>query len=886
MSFSPRATRIPVFLTHVWLIALAVVVAFGGMGTVVAQTPATEPDGLADSQCFSPVADTYAWDSFGSNRDQNYGDADYLDIAALGDTTLDRRTSFLRFDLSAIPAGSVVLSADLEMYLTSIDYDASTYTRLEAVEDSWSESTLTWNNQPSTTSNTYDEQTVEDRTGWWSWDATFLANEWVTGRRTNNGLAVLSGGVGSAPAHFYSREGSSTLAPQLCVEWQAYANVLDPDSIGWRSGRNYSSSAFGDWFSQLSDQDYMMVDIEVDDVEGNQRVGGVWQRNTDGRDWLETRNMSLATFENYQQIREDAGYRMIDQEVYTLGSSTYYAGIWIENTENLYWANYYDVTSSQFSTLFNQYSQDGYLPIDVDAYVIDGQLLYSAIWLDNVEDLDWHEWRDLSSQEFSDKFDEYFDDFRMIDVESYESEGNQYYAGIWVENRNGRAWGEYRDMTSKEFGEKWAEMRDLGYRLIDYELYPTADGWRYAGVWRQNTSRPSWVHKDEIDTILQDYFDDADLPGMSVAIAENGQFRYLRGFGHADIDDDVATDSRTIYRLASVSKAVAGVLAMRLQEEGLMDVSADTRDYVPTMPVHHTHTVSQTLTNRSGIGHYSDYPDWKEWVGGQDEEPDIWTTALAAAEQLWDAPLSYPPPGSTYRYSTFAYTFAGAAMEGAVGSPISYIIEDHLQTPYGLSTLREEDRSLPSSKRALLYNSNNEEVDADNLSWKVLGGGLESSVYDLVRFGVLVNNDTILTQNSRNQLWTRPDTLANYGLGWNLESHLGTQAVWKRGTQNGARGYIRIYPNEDIVFVILTNRATGHDPIPLGRDVGEVMLGAQGAQAQNTVLEFVDEPVTEGLPAEFVVWPVSNPVGERDPGALEEPAGPEPSFVYLPLIVR
>ncbi|MGD8466863.1 MAG: hypothetical protein PVI09_23645, partial [Anaerolineae bacterium] len=62
MSFSPRATRIPVFLTHVWLIALAVVVAFGGMGTVVAQTPATEPDGLADSQCFSPVADTYAWD--------------------------------------------------------------------------------------------------------------------------------------------------------------------------------------------------------------------------------------------------------------------------------------------------------------------------------------------------------------------------------------------------------------------------------------------------------------------------------------------------------------------------------------------------------------------------------------------------------------------------------------------------------------------------------------------------------------------------------------------------------------------------------------------------------------------------------------------------------
>jgi CubicO group peptidase (beta-lactamase class C family) len=374
---------------------------------------------------------------------------------------------------------------------------------------------------------------------------------------------------------------------------------------------------------------------------------------------------------------------------------------------------------------------------------------------------------------------------------------------------------------------------------------------------------------------------------MSVAIAENGQFRYLRGWGDADVANGVATDSRTVYRLASVAKAVGGVLGLRLSEEGLLDLDADTRDYVPTMPVTHTHAVSQTLSNRSGIGHYSDFPNWKQQVGGDDQKPDAFATALDAAERLWDDALDYPPPGSSYKYSTPAYTFAGAAMEGAVGDPIGDIIEDYLQTPYGLTTLRVEDRSVPDPKRSLLYTGTSDEATPDNITWKVLGGGLESSAYDLARLGMMVNDGTLLTAASRGLLWTRPDSLRNYGLGWDLETHLSTQAVWKRGSQLGARGYIRIYPNEDIVFVILTNRRTGHDPIPLGRLIGQAIL-APGTvrQAQETAEELIDEPGAEGLPAEYVVWPVSNPVAEPTSEDLQEPPGWQTELVFVPLIVR
>ncbi len=771
------------------------------------------------------------------------------------------------------------------MYLTDAPFGGDGY--LVAVEGSWSESSLTWVNQPSHDLNEYDHiRWPVGTTGWQSWQATELVTEWVRGRRPNHGLAITSRGLATPPSTFHSREGSSVLAPRLCVEWEPYVNVLDLDNVGWVSGRNFTSSAFSDWFSELSGLGYMIVDIEVDEIDGTQRVGGVWQRNTDNRGWLQTRNMTLSVFESLQQTRAEAGYRMIDQEVYVLGTSTFYAGIWMENRENLQWANYYNVTSSEFSTLFSHYAGLGYMPIDVDAYVIDGQLRYAAIWVENIEGLAWQLWRDMSSQAFADKFAELFDNFRMIDTESYRFGGQQLFAGIWVENRNGRAWAQYRNLTSKGFHERWSELRDAGYRLINYEVYPWSTGYRYAGVWRQNGNRLNWELKDEIDALVQQFFDDGDLPGMSVAIAQNGQFRYLRGLGHADVANSVATDSRTIYRLASVSKAVGGALGVRLSQQGLLDLSAGSGTYIAQLPAAHSHSVLQTLTQRSGIGHYSAHPSI---VGA-------YATALDAAEQLWDTPL-VNAPGAQCTYSTHAFTFAGASMEAAANAPISTIIDSVLRNPYNLTSLRAEDRSIPHPKRSLLYaqsGGTNQEVSADDLSWKVLGGGLESSAFDLARFGMRLTDGTILSPASLAQLWTAPDGSCNYGPGWSLGTHLGSQVVAHRGTQNGARSYIRVYPDENIVIAILTNRRTGHDPRPLGIDIGAVMLNAAaastaGISSLDVSQAEIEEPDAEALPDEFVVWPVSNPTLDPTPEDLQELESDAEAFFsgnYLPLVMR
>lgn len=624
------------------------------------------------------------------------------------------------------------------------------------------------------------------------------------------------------------------------------SSVFDPNEIGWASIRGLSSNAFSDHFNEMKD-DYMMIDIEVDEIDGEQRVSAIWQANPEDRGWAEWRNLTSDEFHTKWTELKNAGYRLVDQESYTLDSDRYYAGIWVENKENLAWASYRNQTTEEFSQRFQEFKNAGYIMVDVEGYPTSDGLRYSMIWVENVENLGWVEWRNLSSDEFAQKFDEYKANYRMVDVESYRHSGQQYYAGIWVENKNGRGWYEYRDMTEQQYRNRWYQLRDLGYRLIDFNIYPTAHGERYAGIWRQNSDRPDWPLRDEVDDLVQGHLDDFDVPGIGVAIAQGGEIQYMRGFGHQNVNNDVWYSARTLNRLASVGKTVAGVLTLHLLEQGdLTDLDANSTDLVPTMPEHHTHTIRQLLANRSGIGHYTNY----------DVPIQQYDTALAASQAFWNVDsnpgqagvqLVYAPGGGC-QYSTHAYTILGAVLEAATGQSISDLVENELSAPFNLSTLQAENRDDGDDNRATLYDEDNDEVAADDISWKVLGGGLEVSAYDLVRFGMMTIDGTIINADSLAELQqapqpipcTDPDwgNLSNYALGLQAGTEDGTPVLWKGGNQRGANTHLRIYPEKEIVIAVLANRNEGHSTGDVARAIGALLLDNESAAGAPSPYQF------------------------------------------------
>jgi CubicO group peptidase (beta-lactamase class C family) len=669
----------------------------------------------------------------------------------------------------------------------------------------------------------------------------------------------------------------SSLAAQSNAPQVIPTFFFDPYSVGWASVRNMTSAQFSQHFAEMSRMNYFVLDIEVDEVDGVERVSAVWQKNVDNRGWYEYRNLTDQEFHDKWVELGDLGYRVIDQECYKLSGKDFYAGVWIYNSEDLQWASYRNLTDQEFSDMFDRYSSDGYMMVDFDPCPLGNELRYAAVWVENNENLGWIELRDMTSDEFADKFDEYKDEYWVMDVESYQWGGTQYYGAIWVKNTSGRGWYEYRDMTAKGFGDKWLELRDAGYRLYNFEQYPTADGWRFAGVWRQNGDRPVWEHKETVDELVEQFASDFDLPGVGVAVAHQGKFVYLRGIGFADVDDEIIAHSGTLFRIASISKAVAGVLSLQLEEEGLLDPAADTRDYVPSIPAHHSHSVEQTITNRSGIGHYDSYTT----------PAGHFDTALDAAKEMWDVPLEFAP-GTDYLYSTHAYTFLGAAIEGATSQSIETVYEQQLRAPFNLNTLMPEDRTVPHPFRATLYNTANQEVQADDISWKRLGGGFEASAYDLARLGVLIDNGTILEPDSITKLWTKADNLANYGYGWDI----GTNVVGKAGAQSGARAYLRVYPDDDLVIAVLTNRKNGgHDPRLLCIDIANVILEGTILNAITSgdvlLIDEIEEPFMEAMDPELIIYPIDEPVAVPSPEDLVEDDNiPIYPPIFLPYISR
>ena len=123
----------------------------------------------------SPTADTWVESK---NPDQNKGDDAKqhvrVELDSQGQVTNLRR-SYLKFDLSGLPTGVVIVSAVLHLYGTKIDAVPSAY----QTTDGWTESGLTYANQPSPIG-AFVADGVSESNQWYKWTiTTYVASEFA-----------------------------------------------------------------------------------------------------------------------------------------------------------------------------------------------------------------------------------------------------------------------------------------------------------------------------------------------------------------------------------------------------------------------------------------------------------------------------------------------------------------------------------------------------------------------------------------------------------------------------------------------------------------------------------------------------------------------------------
>ena len=582
----------------------------------------------------------------------------------------------------------------------------------------------------------------------------------------------------------------------------------DPVSTGWYFRYGLTSNAYNNAWTTYKNRGYVPIDIETDRIGNATRYAGVWQKNEDGRGWVSYRNLSSDGFHEKWEEYKNKGYRPIDQDAEVVGGSVIYSLIMVENKEGVSWISNRNLTSAEFSAKFKQY-KDNDIPIDVDALEVNGVMRYSIIWMENKGNTGWVELRDMSPQTYGQRFQQYADQgYRVADLDCYSTGGQLRYAAIWEKNQPGRAWAARREMSATALANWWKKYSDQGMRVIDIEVCPanSGGGVQYAAVWRENDSRYDWSGRTNVEQQLSNYVQNSNAPSIGVAIMRNGQLLFRGGAGEADTENGVWAHGGTIYRMASIAKAVTGTLAYDMEEAGLIDLDDRTDTLVSGLGNQHNHTVRQLVRMEGCVSHYQPN-DGLDDNGTQ----TVYASALSALNNHMGGAIatnSFIISGCTpgqYNYSTHSYVPAAAALEAEGGATFANLIRTRIADPFNLDTLRLETRTSPdpSGELAEIYAGSARVSDAnfENVTWKAASGGLESSSVDLARFGDLVLRNQYFPQATRDAMWVGSQN--GRAAGWSVPA---SGQIWKTGGQQGSDAYIVIDINTGVTVVTMTNR--------------------------------------------------------------------------------
>jgi len=180
-------------------------------------------------------------------------------------------------------------------------------------------------------------------------------------------------------------------------------------------------------------------------------------------------------------------------------------------------------------------------------------------------------------------------------------------------------------------------------------------------------------------------------------------------------------------------------------------------------------------------------------------------------------------PGTEYRYSSPGYTILGCAIEGASGTSYASFVRDHIFAPAGMiNTIPDDART--SSPGGTAYFSKGRiykvtgkfarrtSAQSIDVSDRLPAGGLLSTVDDMMRFAVAVQNGHLVRDSTRELMWTRQRTsdgkpLQFYGLGWLVgeADSLRPKRVWNDGMQPGTRTFLYLRPTQGIIIALMTN---------------------------------------------------------------------------------
>ena len=302
----------------------------------------------------------------------------------------------------------------------------------------------------------------------------------------------------------------------------------------------------------------------------------------------------------------------------------------------------------------------------------------------------------------------------------------------------------------------------------------------------------------KIEVLRKEY----KIPSVSVAILHNQEVIFSKGYGYADVDNEVTATDSTPYRIASVTKPIASAIILKLTEEGKLNLDGKIKDYWPDYTEHFNNTkklFEEKLPHL--IGFMSEY-DYNR------NDITLRHHLTHTCERV---------PGEYFHYNGFLYGRLSMLVDNVSERDFETLIrEDIMQNLNMTSSLpMQTDTSKPEILKRLAkpyYNNEKNELVLGKYPepWLGAGAGIISSVTDLAKFDIALDNNQLITQKSKELAFTL-GRLNNgqeipYGLGWFIGKYKNHKVVYHTGFQYQSFSalYIKV-PDKNVTLILLAN---------------------------------------------------------------------------------
>ena len=313
------------------------------------------------------------------------------------------------------------------------------------------------------------------------------------------------------------------------------------------------------------------------------------------------------------------------------------------------------------------------------------------------------------------------------------------------------------------------------------------------------------IPADTVKSLMEEFA----VPGVAVGL-RHGDDEEVAGYGVTSVEHPLDVDGDTLFQIGSITKTYTATAAVRLSEDGRLDLDEPVRTYLPDLRLADEATAA-AVTMRHLLSHTGGWVgDYFDTIGRGEDVLAQMVSRLDRLEQL-------TPLGETWSYNNAGFYIAGRVIELVTGKPFEDALKELVLDPLGL------ERSFFFAEDVMTHRFvvGHRRDGAVARPWPIgrpsaAVGGIVASVRELLGYARLQFGESDLLSSESLAEMRRPHAEvvgvsgANaVGLGWYLFEREGRSFLIHGGATLGQQARLVIAPEERFALAVLTNHDDG-----------------------------------------------------------------------------